>query len=116
MAHTLMMTSGSAIMRLSTGRLPVGCRYVAAQLIRKLTARCFESLLKSYINSGYKLDIHVGWMHWNVSGNANKAVRVAGMTLGRMLSMVPNLCGNSMTAIIRPGDDVPPSPEPFGEL
>jgi SAM-dependent methyltransferase len=82
----------------------------------RFNRRILESLLNSYyIDSGYKLDIHVGWMRWNVCGNANKAVRVAGMSIGRLLSLVPGSRGNYMTAVIQPGGDVPRAPEPFLE-
>jgi hypothetical protein len=75
-----------------------------------------ESVLNSYyIDSGYSLDIHLGWMRWSVSGNRRKAVRTVGAWVGRIVSLVPGSRGNYMTAVIVPGDDVPRAPEPFPE-
>ncbi len=73
-----------------------------------------ETALDSYyIDSGYQLDIHLGWMRWNLCGNRSKTIRHASVWCGRLASCLPFAPGNYMTAVIQPGRDLPPDPFAF---
>jgi SAM-dependent methyltransferase len=67
--------------------------------------RFLESLLNSYyLESGYFLEIHVGWMSTRFVGNKLFALA------SQVAQIFPGAKGNYMTLVIRPGDNLPPDP------
>ena len=75
------------------------------------TPKIFDEILKSYyLDSGYKIDITVGWMTSKWNGNRNTIVRILTTLVGRFLSFIPGSRGNYMSALITTGNDIPDDP------
>ncbi len=73
-----------------------------------------EFVLKSlYLESGSSLELTLGWMSSRFNGHSNRAVRRFAALAGWLVGFVPGSRGNFMTALITPGRDLPPDPEPF---
>jgi SAM-dependent methyltransferase len=73
-----------------------------------------EFVLKSlYLESGSSLELTLGWMSSRFNGHPNRAVRRVAALVGWLVGFVPGSRGNYMTALIVPGRDLPPDPEPF---
>jgi hypothetical protein len=71
----------------------------------------FDELLKSYyLDSGYKIDITVGWLTSKWNGNKNTIVRIIAALAGKLLSLIPGSRGNYMSTLIIAGNDLPPDP------
>jgi len=76
--------------------------------------RQLESALKSlYLESGSSLELTLGWMSSRFNGHPRRAVRRAAALVGWLVGFVPGSRGNYMTALIAPGRDLPPDPDPF---
>ena len=75
------------------------------------TPKRFDELLKSYyLDSGYKIDITVGWLTSKWNGNKNTIVRIIAALAGKLLSLIPGSRGNYMSTLIIAGNDLPPDP------
>ena len=73
-----------------------------------------EFALKSlYLESGSSLELTLGWLSSGLNGHPNWAVRRFAALAGWLVGFVPGSRGNYMTALIAPGRDLPPDPEPF---
>jgi SAM-dependent methyltransferase len=72
-----------------------------------------EFLLNSlYLQSGYSLELTLGWMSSRFNGHRRVAVRRFAAVVGWLTGFVPGSRGNFMTALIVPGCDLPPDPKP----
>lgn len=75
------------------------------------TPEKFDELLKSYyLDSGYKLDITVGWMTSKWNGNKNMVIRTLSAVVGKFFSFIPGSRGNYMSTLITIGKDIPEDP------
>ena len=73
----------------------------------------FDGLLKSYyLESGYTLDVTVGWMSSKFNANPSALVRGMAALAGWTASLVPGSRGNYMAALIICGQDIPDDPKP----
>jgi len=73
--------------------------------------RDLEALLASlYLESGYTLDLTLGWMSSRANGHRNPWIRRAAALCGWLLGWTPGSRGNYMTALITPGTNLPPDP------
>jgi SAM-dependent methyltransferase len=71
-----------------------------------------EFLLNSlYLQSGYSLELTLGWMSGRFNGHRNVAVRRFAAVAGWLTGFIPGSRGNYMTALIVPGRDLPPDPK-----
>jgi SAM-dependent methyltransferase len=76
--------------------------------------RELESALKSlYLESGSSLELTLGWLSSRFNGHPKWAVRRCAAVAGWLVGFLPGSRGNYMTALIAPGRDLPPDPEPF---
>ncbi len=74
-------------------------------------AHHLEALLKSYyLDSGFSLDISLGWMTWKYTASSSRLVRSLTAVSGCLASLVPGAGGNYMSALIMPGTLVPCDP------
>jgi SAM-dependent methyltransferase len=74
-----------------------------------------EALLNSlYLQSGYSLELTLGWLSSRFNGHRRRAVRRLAAVTGWLIGFVPGSPGNYMTALIVPGSDLPPDPAPLG--
>jgi len=79
--------------------------------------RELEFILKSlYLESGSSLELTLGWMSSRFNGHPKRAVRRLAAGMGWLAGFVPGSRGNYMTALIAPGRDLPPDPEPRPEF
>ena len=77
------------------------------------SVRQFDHLLKSYyLDSGYQIDVTVGWMSSRFNANVNPLIRKASAVSGWLAGFLPGSRGNYMTALILPGTDLPKDPKP----
>ena len=71
----------------------------------------FKSLLNSYyLESGYKLDVTMGWMTSKFNAHPSTFVRTLATIAGYLISYVPGSKGNYLSAMIATGNDIPPEP------
>lgn len=76
------------------------------------TPYLFNEILKSYyLNSGYKIDISLGWLKSKLNGNKNIFIRIFSVVIGRLISFVPGSRGNYMSTLIIRGNNLPEDPE-----
>jgi SAM-dependent methyltransferase len=76
--------------------------------------RELEFALKSlYLESGSSLELTLGWLSSRFNCHPNWAIRRFAAVAGWLLGFVPGSRGNYMTALIAPGRDLPPDPDPF---
>ncbi|HXV37527.1 MAG TPA: class I SAM-dependent methyltransferase [Myxococcota bacterium] len=76
--------------------------------------RQLEQLLRSlYLESGSELELTLGWMSSRFNGHRLRAVRRAAAVAGWLAGFVPGSRGNYMTALVVPGSDLPPDPDPL---
>lgn len=72
-----------------------------------------EYLLNSlYLQSGYSLDLTLGWLSSRFNGHRWRAVRRFAAVAGWLGGFLPGSRGNYMTALIVPGSDLPRDPAP----
>lgn len=82
--------------------------------VYRWSVRQFDTLLKSYyLESGYKLDVTVGWMSSKFNANAKAWLRRSAALVGWLASLMPGARGNYMTALIISGRDAPDDPKPL---
>jgi SAM-dependent methyltransferase len=85
--------------------------------VYRWSRRQIESLLNSYyLESGYTLEMTLGWMSSRWNAHPSAGVRRAAALLGWGLGFVPGSRGNYLTALVWPGRDLPPDPSPMGGL
>ncbi len=71
--------------------------------------RSLESLLRSlYLESGWSLDLTVGWMSGRAQLRVPRALRRLAALAGFAASCLPGAAGNLATVVITPGGDLPP--------
>lgn len=76
--------------------------------------RGLQTLLNSYyVDSGYRVEMRVGWLSKRINARSPRAAREAAALLGTAASHVPGMRGNLMTALVLPGSDLPLDPGPF---
>ena len=76
--------------------------------------RQLEFILNSYyIESGYSVDLTLGWMTSRLNANPSALIRRMTAVIGCLCSFLPGSRGNYMTALIVAGSDVPPDPIPL---
>ena len=76
--------------------------------------RLLKKLLNSYyLESGYKVDLTLGWLSGKVLIEKPYYKRLLSILAGEIISLIPYSRGNYMTAIIIPGKDIPADPNPF---
>jgi SAM-dependent methyltransferase len=74
-----------------------------------------EFLLNSlYLESGYSLDLTLGWLSSRLNCHRRRAVRRLAAVAGWLIGFVPGSRGNYVTALIAPGSDLPQDPAPLG--
>ena len=79
--------------------------------VYRWSRRQLESLLNSYyLESDYTLDITLGWMSSRYNAHRLRAVRRLAALAGWGLGLLPGARGNTMTALIVPGRDLPADP------
>jgi len=82
--------------------------------VSRFSRKELEFLLKSlYLESGSSLELTLGWLSSRFNGHPKRAVRRFAALAGWLAGFVPGSSGNYMTALIAPGRDLPPDPEPF---
>ena len=82
--------------------------------VYRWTVRHFDSLLKSYyLESGYRLDVTVGWMSSKFNANQYGVTRKLAALMGWLVGYLPGSRGNYMTALISSGKDRPEDPKPL---
>lgn len=81
--------------------------------IYRWSRRDLESLLCSlYLESGYRLDLTVGWLSVRAQVRVAAPIRRLATLGGHLASFVPGARGNLATILIAPGRDLPPDPLP----
>lgn len=81
--------------------------------VYRWSVRQFDMLLKSYyLESGYQLDVTVGWMSSKFNANPNAWIRRSAALAGWLAGYLPGSRGNYMAALIVCGQDVPDDPRP----
>jgi hypothetical protein len=76
--------------------------------------RQLEFILNSYyIESGYSVDLTLGWMTSKLNANPLALTRRMAAVIGWLCSFLPGSRGNYMTALIGVGSNVPPDPIPL---
>jgi SAM-dependent methyltransferase len=81
--------------------------------VYRWTQRQLEWLLCSlYLESGYELDLTVGWLSTRAQVRQSRWVRRLAALGGHLASRVPGARGNFATVLIAPGRDLPPDPAP----
>jgi SAM-dependent methyltransferase len=71
-------------------------------------------LLNSYyIDSGYEVDITLGWMSGRLLHDRPMWLKAIASSAGGMIGMVPGCRGNFGTVMITPGQDLPVDPDRF---
>ena len=63
-----------------------------------------------YLDSGYYLELHLGWFRKGINSHRRKSVRLAGSGANQVLGVIPGCSGNLTTALILPGSNIPPDP------
>lgn len=88
--------------------LNIACRdnYVFRWQKRFLT----DLLHSYYLDSGFCLDLHLGWMSSRINCNRRSSIRVLLAACGWLAGFIPGLPGNQLTAVIMPGRDLPHEP------
>jgi SAM-dependent methyltransferase len=82
--------------------------------VYRWTRRQLEALLCGlYLESGYELDLTVGWLSTRAQVRRPGWVRRLAALGGHLASWIPGARGNFATALIVPGRDLPPDPAPF---
>ncbi len=78
----------------------------------RFSRRHLQALLNSYyIESGYQLDLYLGWMSTRMVLNRGALLKRLLLLAGYAAGFTPGSPGNYMTAFIQPGHDLPPDPE-----
>jgi len=73
----------------------------------------FEYVLNSlYLESGYSIEMTVGWLSARYNCHPSPVLRRISALAGWLLGFVPGSRGNYVTALIVPGSDLPPDPNP----
>jgi SAM-dependent methyltransferase len=81
--------------------------------VYRWTRRQLESLLCSlYLESGYELDLTVGWLSTRAQVRPPRWVRRLAALGGHLASRLPGARGNFATVLIAPGRNLPPDPAP----
>ncbi|HEY5658042.1 MAG TPA: class I SAM-dependent methyltransferase [Myxococcota bacterium] len=81
--------------------------------VYRWTRRQLESLLCSlYLESGYELELTVGWLSTRAQVRRPRWIRRLAALGGHLASWTPGARGNFATALIAPGRDLPPDPAP----
>lgn len=81
--------------------------------VYRFTRRQFQALLSSYyIDSGYRLELTLGWLSTRMVLRRGPFLRRLLLLAGWLVSFIPGSPGNYMTAFIQPGTDLPPDPAP----
>jgi SAM-dependent methyltransferase len=76
--------------------------------------RLLESVLHSYyLDSGFRLEMHVGWLSKRANAHSSPIIRTFAAWAGWAASLLPPTRGNVLTAMIVPGSDIPPDPAQF---
>lgn len=85
--------------------------------VYRWSSRELRSLLNSYyLESGYTLDLTLGWTSTKFNAHPSKMVRRLAAVGGWAVSLLPGCRGNGVTALILPGSDVPPDAVPANEF
>jgi SAM-dependent methyltransferase len=85
--------------------------------VYRWTRRQLEALLRSlYLESGYELDLTVGWLSTRAQVRRPPWVRRLAALGGYLASGLPGARGNFATVLIAPGRDLPPDPAPLSDL
>ncbi len=84
--------------------------------VYRWSRRGLETLLRSlYLDSGFDLDLQVGWLSVRALVRAPRPLRRLAALGGFAASYLPGMRGNLVTALIEPGRDLPPDPHPPAE-
>ncbi|MDN5869244.1 MAG: class I SAM-dependent methyltransferase [Nitrococcus sp.] len=84
--------------------------------VYRWSRRSLAAILNSYyLESGYSLNLTLGWMSVRVNAHKLKAVRVLSAYSGWVASFIPGSRGNYMSAFITAGSDIPRDPEPVAQ-
>jgi hypothetical protein len=90
---------------------PQGSAGARRNYVYRWTVRQLACLLNSYyLDSGYVLDVKLGWMRSRCTAHPNPTVRTAASLLGWTIGFLPGCAGNMMSAVMLPGADAPPEP------
>lgn len=82
--------------------------------VYRWSVRQFDGLLKSfYLESGYTLDVTVGWMSSKFNASDTPLLRKLAALAGWFAGQLPASRGNYMTALILSGHDRPDDPKSF---
>jgi hypothetical protein len=92
-------------------RQPPGNQFSRDNYVFRWSTRQLEAVLLSYyLDSGFSLDLEVGWLSKRVNAHRLPGVRFMASLLGEIASRVPGARGNLVTAMILPGKNLPPDP------
>jgi SAM-dependent methyltransferase len=97
-------------MRIATiyERSPPGNPHGRDNYVFRWNRRQLESILNSYyLDSGYCVEMYLGWLSQRANTHPSKVVRRLSALCGRALSTMPWSRGNMMTALILPGENIP---------
>ena len=77
----------------------------------------FKDLLNSYyLESGYKLDVTLGWMSSKFNAHPSKIIRILAAITGFLSSYLPGSKGNYLSAMIVIGNDLPQEILPINDI
>jgi len=81
------------------------------------THRMLEQILNSYyLESGYTLNLSIGWMSNRYNAHPTQIVRTLAGLFGYAFSWVPGCGGNQIVGMITPGKNLPPDAVPISGL
>ncbi len=70
--------------------------------------RHLQHILNSYyLDSGYHVDMTLGWMSGRLFLDRSRSIQILSALLGYAVGFIPGCMGNSLTAMITPGLEVP---------
>lgn len=92
-------------------RSPVGNLKGRDNYVFRWSQRTLEQVLNGYyLDSGYYLELHPGWFRKGINTHRRNSVRIAGSAANQVLGLFPGCRGNLATALILPGNNIPPDP------
>jgi len=79
--------------------------------------RHLQLILNSYyLDSGYQLDITLGWLSGRFSLHRSKLIRYLSAVCGWGIGFIPGCYGNYLEALILPGSDIPVDSSPASRI
>lgn len=80
-----------------------------SNFVYRWSKRQLNQILNSYyLESGYVLDLYLGWLSIRYGSKMSGLAKKVSIFLGWLAGFIPDSNGNYMTAVIYPGKDIPP--------